>query len=183
MKKYTNYMTLLFIGIAFLSCSSNAGYKGDFTENNAKVESYAAEELDQSTDGGLEEEIPSGEDLKEPVMLIRHGQISFETTDMFHTISRMRSLNRQFNNTLFSENQYENQYSRTASFSIGVHPKKFDEYLDSLDQIAVTYISKTISGDDVTDEVVDIRSRINTKKAVLARYLELLNQAKGIDEI
>lgn len=188
MKKGSVLTVLMFVGITFLSCSagdnfamedmtSNSDFKKEAFEQAAKDEAYAEESE------ALEEGNAGSPEMEDPIMLIRSGNVSFDTEDMAKTVSRLRFLNRHFNNTVFSENQYENPYSRTASFSVGINPKKFDVFMDSLDQVAVIYTNKTISGEDVTDEVIDVRSRIKTKKAVLERYMELLNNARGIDEI
>src|SRR5207342_440587 len=44
-------------------------------------------------------------------------------------------------------------------------------------------IERKISSADVTGEVVDTRARIEAKKRVRDRYLDLLNQAKNMEEI
>ena len=42
---------------------------------------------------------------------------------------------------------------------------------------------KKITSEDVTTEVIDTRSRLEAKKQVRLRYLDLLKQAKNMEEI
>jgi hypothetical protein len=44
-------------------------------------------------------------------------------------------------------------------------------------------VEKKISSEDVTTQLVDTRSRLETKKEVRERYLELLRQAKSMKDI
>jgi hypothetical protein len=187
MKKNKFIIALAFVGLVFTSCSANDHYASDKTDNMIPAEeissaaAYADDNLAQKKESS--EGVETDQSIKDPVLLIRNGSISFNTKDMSSTVYQVRALNRQFNNTVFSEDQSENQYARWSNFSIGVDPKVFDTYLDSLDKIVVSYTNKTISGQDVTDEVIDVRSRIKTKKVVLGRYIELLEKARGIDEV
>lgn len=186
MKKNKFIIALAFVGLIVTSCAANEDYATEKMDGMMPSEeiasgTYSDDNIDQKKESS--EGVETDQSIKDPVLLIRNGSISFNTKDMSSTVYQVRRLNRQFNNTVFSEDQSENQYARWSNFSIGVDPKVFDAYLDSLDKIAISYTNKTISGQDVTDEVIDVRSRIKTKKVVLGRYIELLEKARGIDEV
>ena len=184
MKNYKFIIALSFVGL-ILSCSANENYASvpEKMDNIMQADSKGSASYAEEETSSVGIESNSDQSIKDPIMLIRNGSISFDTEDMNQSISKIRKLNRYFDNTVFSEDQSEDPYARWANFSIGVQPKVFDEFLDSLDHLVVSYTNKTISGEDVTDEVIDVRSRIKTKKVVLGRYIELLEKARGIDEI
>ena len=55
--------------------------------------------------------------------------------------------------------------------------------MNSLPGDGIKVLEKTISTEDVTGEVVDTKARIEAKKEVRARYIELLRQAKNMKDI
>ena len=61
--------------------------------------------------------------------------------------------------------------------------RKFNESLDEIRKTSNRLIVETISGQDVTEEFVDIETRLKTKKEVEKRYIEFLSRAKNIEEI
>jgi len=59
----------------------------------------------------------------------------------------------------------------------------FDAFITDIGQGVSHFDRKEISSDDVTEEYIDVESRINTKKTLEKRYLELLNKATKVSEI
>jgi hypothetical protein len=82
-----------------------------------------------------------------------------------------------------SEQQNENDERITNSVTIKVPVDKFEDLINALPAEGVKVVEKRINTDDVTGEVVDTKSRIEAKKQVRARYINLLKQAKNMEEI
>ncbi len=61
--------------------------------------------------------------------------------------------------------------------------EKFDSYLEQVSVQAKRIDSKNIQVSDVTDEYFDIDTRLNNKKELEIKYLELLKQTKSIGDI
>lgn len=57
---------------------------------------------------------------------------------------------------------------------------KFNESLDEIRKTSNRVIVETISGQDVTEEFVDIEARLKTKKALEAQFLEIMKQGKTV---
>jgi hypothetical protein len=64
-----------------------------------------------------------------------------------------------------------------------VPSESFEILLDRISQHAKKLDSKNIHVSDVTVEYIDAESRIKTKKELETRYIELLRQAKKVEEI
>lgn len=58
----------------------------------------------------------------------------------------------------------------------------FDAALTSLEEVADEVLSRTVSGDDVTEEFVDLQSRLRTLEATQARLFEFLDEAATVEE-
>jgi hypothetical protein len=66
---------------------------------------------------------------------------------------------------------------------IRVASDKFEPLIDSLIGQANNLDQKIITVKDVTEEFVDVKARINAKKQVEKRYLEILSKAESVKEI
>ena len=81
------------------------------------------------------------------------------------------------------EQQNETEYSIENNIIIKVPVNQFDNVMSVLSTAAVKTIGKNISAEDVTMQTVDVRSRLEAKKQVRARYTELLKQAKKMEDV
>ncbi len=68
------------------------------------------------------------------------------------------------------------------SMQIRVPADKFQESVEEIRKTADRVIVETVTGQDVTEEFVDIEARLKTKKALEERYLEIMKQAKSVTD-
>ena len=66
---------------------------------------------------------------------------------------------------------------------VRVPSQNFDAFLKSISEGVSYFERKEISSDDVTDEYIDLDSRLKTKKKLESRYLDILQKATKISEI
>ena len=59
---------------------------------------------------------------------------------------------------------------------------KFDESLQEIRGTASRVIVETVKGEDVTEEFIDIEARLKTQKALEAQFLEIMKQAKTVED-
>ena len=69
-----------------------------------------------------------------------------------------------------------------ASISIGIPVDEFEHALTRLRELAVKVLDETASGEDVTDQYVDLQSQLTNLEATRARIQEFLQDAKTVDE-
>ena len=83
------------------------------------------------------------------------------------------------------EDQSETEYKTENIVTIKVPVAQFDEAVKLLlsDTVLVKLVDKKIGSEDVTRQVVDTKSRLESKRQVRIRYLELLKQAKNMEEV
>lgn len=67
--------------------------------------------------------------------------------------------------------------------TIKVPVTQFEDLLQSFNEEGITVIQKKITSEDVTGEVIDTKARMEAKKQVRNRYMDLLKQAKNMKEI
>lgn len=71
----------------------------------------------------------------------------------------------------------------TSRISYRIPRDSFDGFLDYLKQVAKEIPSQNISGQDVTEEYVDLESRLKAKKTVEKRLLALMKEAKSTKDL
>ena len=81
------------------------------------------------------------------------------------------------------EHQKETEYSIENNITLKIPVNQFDNVMNTLSSAAVKTIQKNISAEDVTMKTVDVRSRLDAKKQVRLRYMDLLKQAKNMEDI
>jgi hypothetical protein len=77
------------------------------------------------------------------------------------------------------EEQNESPYKIENTVTIKVPVDRFDETVLRLVSDSDKVVSKKISSEDVTMQVIDTKSRLETKKQLRERYLDMLKQARS----
>jgi hypothetical protein len=70
-----------------------------------------------------------------------------------------------------------------SEMMIRVPREKFEELLNRLSRYADSIAQKRIASEDVTDEYIDTKARIQVKEKTRDQYFEFLKRAKNIDEV
>ncbi|MGA9227301.1 MAG: DUF4349 domain-containing protein, partial [Mesobacillus sp.] len=81
-----------------------------------------------------------------------------------------------------SSNRYDGeQQSGTMTFRIP--QEHFQAFLNDAEGLSVQVYNRQVSGEDVTEEYVDLESRLRSKRAVEARLLEFMKQAQKTEDL
>ena len=115
--------------------------------------------------------------------LIRNGSIDFKVKEVKQTKIDIEKICKELN--AYSSNESENNFGDRLQYiqTIRVPADKFDALFTRIEPLAVKVENKNISTEDVTEEFIDVEARLNTKKELETRYLEILKQAKTVEEI
>lgn len=69
-----------------------------------------------------------------------------------------------------------------VTMTVRVPAAKFDETIAAIRQTGTRTISETVKGQDVTEEFIDIEARLKTQKALEAQFVEIMKQAKTVED-
>jgi len=117
--------------------------------------------------------------------IIKTATLSLEVKDYNKYYTSLRDVVRRTGGYIATEDQSQSDYKLENILTVKVPVAQFDEAMNLL---ATTtgdekIVERKITSQDVTGEVVDTKSRIEAKKQARLRYMELLKQAKNIEEI
>jgi Cdc6-like AAA superfamily ATPase len=115
--------------------------------------------------------------------IIKNGNIEFETADVNKTKSLVEQTVRELSGYISKENVVEYSDRLEHKLIIRVPADNFDLLLKNISESVDKLDRKNIDVLDVTEEYIDVQSRIKTKKELQARYTELLEKAAGVVEM
>jgi hypothetical protein len=148
--------------------------------NCAKTEDASFEMADEKS---IVSQTKQQEEINVERKLIKEGEVEFETENINFTRKLIFESIEKHKGYASSDQEYKSIGRVINSIIIRVPAKNFDLLLKDATRGVKKFDSKNIEVKDVTEEFLDIQARINTKKELENRYLELLKKANSVTEI
>ena len=153
-----------------------------FSCNNPK----AAEEA-YSTDfsGTTDQTVTANENL--PVIterkLIKNGSISIEVKEIKAEKVKIDALLKKYR--AYFDNETNNSFENftVLTLTIRIPSQNFEKFITEIENGGNKIKNKEISTEDVTEEYIDLETRLQNKRKFMTRYQELLKSAKSIKEM
>jgi hypothetical protein len=109
--------------------------------------------------------------------------MSLLVADVPDAANRAQRLAETLGGFVVTASQREEGGRPAASVQMRVPAERFDEAMAQLRQLAERVTSEQVNARDVTEEFVDNDARLRTLRAQEQRYLELLAQARTVEDI
>jgi uncharacterized coiled-coil protein SlyX len=118
--------------------------------------------------------------------IIKNAEIRLQVEDTDVAIDRSTQIVADTGGYIISSRVWHREWFDTsykyASITIGVPVDQFEPAMRRLRNLAVQVIDEKASGKDVTDEFVDLQSRLENLEATRDRIRSFLDQAKTVEE-
>ncbi|MDH7444868.1 DUF4349 domain-containing protein [Aquimarina sp. 2201CG14-23] len=122
--------------------------------------------------------------IKESIKIIKNASCRIKVESVEKATRASKKIAARFNGYIADERFMNTNYSKENRFTIRVPRDNFDMVLDSICGLAQFIDHKNISTVDVTEEYVDISSRLKTKLEVKERYETILRtKAKSVEDV
>jgi hypothetical protein len=119
-------------------------------------------------------------------MIIKNGDIRLMVKDTDVAIDRATQIIGDAGGYIVSSRVwYQDYYGNNlkyATITIGIPVDEFERTLVKLRDLAVRVVDEVASGDDVTEQYVDLQSQLTNLEATRARIQEFLQDAKTVEE-
>lgn len=114
-------------------------------------------------------------------LIIRNGSLGVVVSDTEATLDEVSDLVKELGGYVVESNVYQYQEGLQASVTLRVPAESFDVALERIRELATEVRYENVSGQDVTEEYVDLQSRLRYLEATEARLLEFMEEAEDTE--
>lgn len=115
-------------------------------------------------------------------MIIQRADLSIEVEDLSTAEASIRARVAELDGYIVQISTSGIDENQTTSITFRVPAQRFEEALTGVEGLAKKVLSRTISGDDVTEEFVDLESQLRNLEATRDRLRALLDQATRVQD-
>ncbi|MDO4704397.1 DUF4349 domain-containing protein [Tannerella sp.] len=179
MKTGIRIFFVLLGGILWSACGQSGGNTEAYERVAFSEEMATGEVASSVTDKAADFVAPVSYERK----LTKKGMLRFETSDAKKTHATIQRVVTETKGYVSNDNRNEYHDRVNHTVTIRIPAENFDALLDKISSGADKIVYKNIEVLDVTQEYIDLDTRIKTKKELEIRYQELLKRAHTVDEI
>lgn len=167
------FLLLLLISLTVLACEDS--------ESTGMGYSAEADDMEMASGSvGLAKNMaPPKQNIPVNRKMIWTGHIEFQVQNVDESTKSITEMVKRAGGFVSDLNLNSNAYEISNSIKIRIENDKFQDLINSL-KTESKYIKRIeINSNDVTEEFIDIGSRLKTKRAVRERYIKILNTKTG----
>jgi len=116
-------------------------------------------------------------------MVVRTASLDLIVPDTDRALADIQAMARELGGYVVSVEAYQYQKGRQAMLTFRVPSDALDTALERLRAMATTVRRESVSGQDVTDEYVDLESRLRHLQAKEKQLLEFLDRAEDTEAV
>jgi hypothetical protein len=142
-----------------------------------------SEEMNVESERATKEEPASATESSER-MVIYQGHLSVEVKNYTESEAAFQQKAEQLGGYLVESSFYEQAEGMlSGSLVVRIPKKHFHSYLTDIEQASTKLIDRQVSGRDVTEEYVDLESRLRSKRTVEERLTGFLEKATSTENL
>lgn len=156
--------------------STSAAPEAEATgSENMAVKGSTSENTVQASAGFTGSDVVAGLNKK----LIYKANLNMEVEDYGKAQTEIRNLVTMANGYIIEFNENMSQYEQGGTFILKVPASGFSPFLNKLEQVKHESLQRSIQGQDVSEEYVDLESRLKAKQLMEAQYTEFMKKRRN----
>lgn len=191
MKNY-RVITHVFLLILFLltACSNeNSEQKSAISEGSSENEiatldssNVKEEQLAQTSNENKDSDITKN--AEDDRMVIYNANLSLQVKDYHQVEATIQSKATELGGYVVGSSIYDSgtEYIN-GSITVKIPQSHFQSYIKEVEKHSIKIKEKNVTGNDITEEYVDLESRLKAKEAVEKRLLTLMDQAEKTEDL
>lgn len=164
-----------------LACGSQSG-SPDRSEPMPADGKMTAPSMEESMQEGGGTGTTGEVDLMEQ-KIIRNGSMTISVADAFEARTLLNGILSKYKAYIGNEYLDNNDYATNYTLQIRVPADQLDPLVTDIETIKGTVTNKSIQARDVTEEYIDLETRLKNKEAYLEQYRSLLKNARTVEDI
>lgn len=126
---------------------------------------------------------PANDKLYTENKIIKTADLNVEVKDIKKATEEINKIISKYKGYIGQLTENNNHYLLNTTMTIRVPNTGFDSLVANILNVGIYVHRKEVKANDVTEEYIDVASRLKTKREVEKRYLQILKQAKNVDDI
>lgn len=128
--------------------------------------------------------VESGDLLQADKKIIKNGDLDLKVKNADETAEKISEIAKGNSGEIFSSNFYQNAKSiKSGTITIKVPVANFEKTFSEIKKVSSLVIRESISGQDVTEQYVDLKAQLTNRQAEEQSYIKILSQAQKIDDV
>lgn len=181
LKIMKHFIRLIILVFLFASCTQKNGNQPSFDMAGSEREMAVMSKESQISPASSHDIIEQSEVNKKKI--IKDGRIGIKVRELEKAKSRIDTLVKNNGGYYANENFNNTDYEASFNLRVRIPTDKFEKFIAEVEAGDGEILYKQIDARDVTDQFIDLESRLETKRNYLTRYNELLKQAQNVKEI
>ena len=178
-------INIFFLSLLFLiSCQSADNSFKNVPENVTMDQMEHLEKKESPTPTSVKnKKIETPENIA-PRRIIKNANLRMQVENVDESSSKITLLTEEFKGFIAGMNLTNNNYEISNKIRVKIPANNFELFIHRLSKEALFIAQKNITTQDVTEEYVDLQSRLKTKKEVMKKYAEILrSKTKTVEEV
>jgi hypothetical protein len=182
------------VALLCLACDNKAESVSSLNRDVEKIDKFESEQNYKTTDStGTPQQLPNVEQNQNDKpekrqidwdkKIVKTANLKAEVKDYKSFSQQLTEKIRKYGGYISQEEQSQSDYKIENSVIIKIPVDQFENALNELTKDVSKLNEKRVVSEDVTTQLIDGKSRLEAKKQVRLRYLDLLKQAKNMEEI
>ncbi|HEU0125735.1 DUF4349 domain-containing protein [Flavobacterium sp.] len=118
-----------------------------------------------------------------PQKIIKQASLRFETDNLENTFNQIQKAVESNKARIINDSEGKDYSNAYRNIIVKVPSQNFDRFISDVSKGVSYFEVKNISAEDVTEQFIDLTSRLKTKKKLEERYLQILQKATKVSEI
>jgi len=157
--------------------SSEAAVAGGGDAN--AVQNTTGENTSKGTSGFTGSDVVAGLNKK----LIYHANLNMEVEDYAKAQTEVRNMITLAKGYIIQFTENRSEYEQGGTFIMKVPASGFSSFLGNLEKVKHETFQRSIEGQDVSEEYVDLESRLKAKQLMESRYIEFMEKATKSNDL
>ena len=199
-KKMLGLLGLLFLAMMLVlaACSASdeaSESKSSYDEDMSDVESSneiateeaenVASDMSQTSDSDDSAEVSTeGAVVSTNRMIIHQASLSVNVKELDKAQAIIEQKVAQYGGYIVESNVYqEDDQTSSGNMVVRIPEKHFEKFLADAEGQAAKVLERNVTGQDVTEQYVDLQSRVKSKRAVEERLLAFMSKAQKTEDL
>jgi hypothetical protein len=177
----------LLLVLAVAGCSYSQASKAPAYDTGGVVVERVAVEAEEPAEpaagfaNGDDGEDYAPSDITVERLIVRNAYLELVVPDTDAALREIGDVVEKLDGYIVEMSVYQHGEAKSGSIQLRVPSESLDEALDAFRSLATEVQHESVSGQDVTDEYVDLQSRLRSKEATEAKLLEFLEEAEDTE--